>query len=133
MTEPGGAWSPKNLSGRAKVCFPPPNNFDQGSCQNGGQWSNICQIASKHPEMGKIFACSKLIKEILALSQIFSPYRGVATWMIARLSQLRNDFSAAPQLFKCKTTIKAWRGFLCRAIIEVATPRLDSTREVLPM
>ena len=33
------------------------------------------------------------------------PYRGVATSMIARLKQPRNDFSAAPQLFKCKTTI----------------------------
>ena len=51
--------------------------------------------------------------------------RGVATSMIARLEQPRSDFSAAPQLFKCKTTIRSWRGFLCRAIIEVATPRLD--------
>ena len=49
--------------------------------------------------------------------------RGVATSMIARLKQPRNDFSAAPQLFKCKTTIKSWHGFLCRAINEVATPR----------
>ena len=50
-------------------------------------------------------------------------YRGVATSMIARLKQPRNDFSAAPHFFKCKTTIKSWRGFLCRTTIKVATPR----------
>ena len=49
---------------------------------------------------------------------------GVATSMIARLNFLSSratTFSAASQLFECKTTIKSWRGFFCRAIIEVAT------------
>ena len=37
----------------------------------------------------------------LAVSVCSWSYRGVATSMIARLKQPRNDFSAAPQLFKC--------------------------------
>ena len=46
-----------------------------------------------------------------------SGYRGVATSMMACLKQPRNDFSTVPQLFKCKTTIESWHGFLCRVII----------------
>ena len=51
-------------------------------------------------------------------------YRGVATSMNAHLKQPHKDFLAAPELFKCETTIITWCGFLCRAIIQVATPRL---------
>jgi len=43
--------------------------------------------------------------------------------MIARLKQPRNDFSAAQQLFKSKTTIKSWHGFFVPRDHEVATPQ----------
>ena len=54
---PGGPSPPKNLSGRAKVCFgpPPPKILTTGPPKMGSTGQNLCQIASEHPEMGKIF------------------------------------------------------------------------------
>ena len=73
MAEPGGGGGggqgghgpPKNLSGRARVCFGPPQNFDHWPSQNGASGG---QIASENPEMGKFskfFACGGLIGEKL--------------------------------------------------------------------
>ena len=61
----GGHGPPKNLSGRAKVCFGPPKIFDHWPSQNGASGG---QIASEHPEMGQIFkilACGGLLGEEL--------------------------------------------------------------------
>ena len=51
----GGHGPPKNLSGRAKVCFGPPKILTTGPPKMGASGKNLCQIASEHPEMCKIF------------------------------------------------------------------------------
>ena len=52
----GGLGPPKNSSGWAKVCLPPPPpNFDRWPPKPGASGQNHCQIASEHPEMCRIF------------------------------------------------------------------------------
>ena len=53
----GGHGPPKNLSGRAKVCFGPPKILATGPPKMG---ASGCQIASEDPEMGKIFKIFRL-------------------------------------------------------------------------
>ena len=57
---PGGPWPPKNVSGRAKVCFGPPKILTTGPPKMGASGQNLCQIASENPEMGKIFKIFRL-------------------------------------------------------------------------
>ena len=54
---PGGPWPPppKNLTGRAKVCFGPSKILTTGPPKMGASSKNLCQIASAHPEICKIF------------------------------------------------------------------------------
>ena len=46
---------PKNLSGWAKVCFGPPKILTSGPPKWAASGQNLCQIASEHLEMYKIF------------------------------------------------------------------------------
>ena len=45
----GGHGPPKNLSGRAKVCFGPPKILTTGPPKWGASGLSLCQIASEHP------------------------------------------------------------------------------------
>ena len=44
---------------------PPPKILTTGPPEMGASGQNPCQIASEHPEMCKIFACGRLIREEL--------------------------------------------------------------------
>ena len=53
----------------------------------------------------------------------------VATSLIARHKKPRHDFIVVSHLKSCGVAEKSLRGFLRRAIIEVATPRSDSKQD----
>ena len=62
---PGGPWPPQKFEWVGQGMFWPPQNLTTGPPKLAASCQTLCQIASEHPEMCKIFKIFRLRRAIM--------------------------------------------------------------------